>query len=84
MTDLKQHIQLSELNDQKKSVIENMFNDLTFCVVADITNHSYKEKTGYHYFDLAEKSENSNELLAKDCPKIGCFFLNLLMKFTRK
>jgi exodeoxyribonuclease VII large subunit len=60
-----QHIRLSELNKQIQSVIESNFNEFTFWVIADITNHSFKEKTNYHYFDLVEKAENSNELLAK-------------------
>ena len=59
------HIRLSELNKQIQSVIENNFNNLTLWVIADITNHSFKEKTNYHYFDLVEKAENSNELVAK-------------------
>jgi exodeoxyribonuclease VII large subunit len=65
MTEPIQHIRLSELNKQIRSVIENSFNNLTLWVIADITNHSFKEKTNYHYFDLVEKAENSNELVAK-------------------
>lgn len=60
-----QHIKLSTLNKQIQAVIEGQFNNLTFWVIADITNHSYKERTNYHYFDLVEKAENSNELVAK-------------------
>jgi exodeoxyribonuclease VII large subunit len=65
MTEPIQHIRLSELNKQIQSVIEMNFNNLTLWVIADITNHSFKEKTNYHYFDLVEKAENSNELVAK-------------------
>jgi exodeoxyribonuclease VII large subunit len=60
-----QHIRLSELNKQIQAVIESNLNELTLWVIADITNHSFKEKTNYHYFDLVEKSERSNELVAK-------------------
>ena len=60
-----QHIRLSELNKQIQAVIETNFNELQLWVIADITNHSFKEKTNYHYFDLVEKAESSNELLAK-------------------
>ncbi len=60
-----QHIRLSELNKQIEAVIENNFNKLTFWVVADITDHSFKEKTNYHYFAFVEKAEGSNKLLAK-------------------
>jgi exodeoxyribonuclease VII large subunit len=65
LPDTKQHIKLSELNGKIQSVIENNFNNLHLWVIADITNHSFKEKTNYHYFDLVEKSDNSNELVAK-------------------
>jgi len=60
-----QHIKLSELNKQIQSVIESNFSDFKIWVIADITNHSFKEKTNYHYFDLVEKAENSNDLIAK-------------------
>ena len=60
-----QHIRLSELNKQIQAVIESNFNELILWVIADITNHSFKEKTNYHYFDLVEKAESSNELVAK-------------------
>lgn len=65
MPDTIQHIKLSELNKQIQAVIDNQFSELALWVIADITNHSFKEKTSYHYFDLVEKAENSNELLAK-------------------
>jgi exodeoxyribonuclease VII large subunit len=65
LTNSVQHLRLSELNKQIESVVQQNFNDLNLWVIADITNHSFKEKTNYHYFDLVEKSENSNELIAK-------------------
>lgn len=34
-------------------------------MIADVTNHSFKEKTGYHYFDLVEKADGSNSLVTK-------------------
>jgi exodeoxyribonuclease VII large subunit len=65
LPELKAHIRLSELNKQIQAVIESNFNDLTLWVIADVTNHSFKEKTSYHYFDLVEKAKSSNELVAK-------------------
>ena len=65
MTNTAHHLRLSELNQQIESVVENNFIDSNLWVIADITNHSFKEKTNYHYFDLVEKSEKSNELIAK-------------------
>jgi len=60
-----QYIKLSELNKKIQNVIECNFNNLKVWVIADVTNHSYKEKTNYHYFNFVEKDENSNKLLAK-------------------
>lgn len=65
MPETIQHIKLSELNKQIQAVIESNFNELTLWVIADITNHSFKEKTNYHYFDFVEKAEDSNKLVAK-------------------
>jgi exodeoxyribonuclease VII large subunit len=59
------HIKLSDLNKQIEDVITNNFNNLLFWIIADITEHSFKEKTGYHYFHFVEKDINSNKLLAK-------------------
>lgn len=59
------HIKLSELNKNIQKVIESNFNDKTIWIIADITNHSFKEKTNYHYFDFVEKAEDSNKLIAK-------------------
>ncbi len=59
------HIKLSELNKQIEDVITNNFNNLSFWIIADITEHSFEEKTGYHYFHFVEKDINSNKLLAK-------------------
>ncbi|MFT3749113.1 MAG: exodeoxyribonuclease VII large subunit [Agriterribacter sp.] len=65
MTELEQHIKLSDLNKKIQAVIEKDFNELTFWVIADITNHSFKEQTNYHYFEMVEKADNSNQLVAK-------------------
>lgn len=59
------HIKLSDLNKQIEDVITNNFNNLSFWIIADITEHSFEEKTGYHYFHFVEKDINSNKLLAK-------------------
>jgi exodeoxyribonuclease VII large subunit len=65
LTEQIQHIKLSDLNRQIQVTIENKFNNLSLWVIADITNHSFKEKTNYHYFDFVEKAVDSNKLLAK-------------------
>ncbi|WP_373797534.1 exodeoxyribonuclease VII large subunit [Kaistella sp.] len=36
-----------------------------FWIVADITEHSFKQKTGYHYFEFVEKDVRTNLIVAK-------------------
>lgn len=58
-------LRLSDLSRQIQEILKNKFKDLQYWVVADIMNHNFKEKSNYHYFDLVEKAEDSNQLLAK-------------------
>lgn len=77
------YITLSTLTKQVQSVIDGHFNTLTFWVIADITNHSFKEKTNYHYFDLVEKAEGSNELVAKIAGKAWGAGSSKIQEFER-
>ena len=36
-----------------------------FWIIVDITEHSFKEKTGYHYFEFVEKDVRTNLIVAK-------------------
>jgi exodeoxyribonuclease VII large subunit len=63
--DAKKHIKLSELNGIIQDTIKNQFSGITYWVVADVTNHSYKADKRYHNFDLVEKDSNSNNIIAK-------------------
>jgi exodeoxyribonuclease VII large subunit len=65
MSERVNNIRLSELTRQIQDVIDQNFNNINCWVIADITNHSFKEKTNYHYFDFVEKAEDSNKLVAK-------------------
>jgi exodeoxyribonuclease VII large subunit len=58
-------LRLSELASKIQGVLDSSFGDLTFWVVADLTNHSYKPQTNYHYFELVEKDAVSSRILAK-------------------
>lgn len=60
-----QSIRLSELSARVSRVIEAAFSYTFFWVIADVTNHTYKAQKDYHYFELVEKAEGSNALLAK-------------------
>ena len=58
-------IKLSALTRQIHNVVRNTFANARFWVVADISNCSYYEQKGYYYFDLVEKSESGNQLVAR-------------------
>lgn len=58
-------IRLSELSAKVRSVLDGTFRYLTFWVIADVTNHQYKEQKNYHGFELVEKDPNSDGMLAK-------------------
>ena len=58
-------IKLSELTKEIYEVINSHFADKFFWVIAEVTNHRYVSKSGYHYFDLAEKDSNNQAILTK-------------------
>lgn len=60
-----QSIRLSELSAKVTRAIEDAFSYTSFWVIADVTNHTYKAQKDYHYFELVEKAEGSNALLAR-------------------
>lgn len=59
------HLTLSQLNGIIQSKLNEAFFMQHFWIVADITEHSYKEKTGYHYFEFVEKDVRTNLIVAK-------------------
>jgi len=59
------HLRLSELNNRIQTVIKHSFDALTFWVIADITNHTFRAQKNYHYFDLIEKDPHSSDIIAK-------------------
>lgn len=88
--DVKKHIKLSELSGIIQDTIKNQFSTITYWIVADVTNHSFKADKKYHNFDLVEKSSNSNNIIAKISGKawgngsvaISDFEKNTGQKFT--
>lgn len=88
--DVKKHIKLSQLNGIIQDTIKNQFSTITYWVVADVTNHSFKADKKYHNFDLVEKDSNSNNIIAKISGKawgngsmaISDFEKNTGQKFT--
>lgn len=57
------HLTLSQLNDIIQSKLNEAFFMQHFWIVAHITEHSFKQKTGYHYFELVEKDLRTNACL---------------------
>lgn len=58
-------IRLSELTNQIRQAIDGIFGNRSFWVIADITSHTYKEQSNYHYFELVEKDKTSAKILTK-------------------
>lgn len=59
------HITLSHLNGIIQDTLSNTFQGKYYWIVADVTEHSYKEATGFHYFEFVEKNPQSNVIVAK-------------------
>ena len=57
-------LSLSDLTGAIESLFEQAFEDRTFWIVADVTDHSFYASKGHRYFTLVEKSEYSNEIVA--------------------
>lgn len=62
-------IRLSELSSRVNAVIRKAFQATSFWVIADVTNHTHKQSSNYHYFELVEKDTNANVILAKFAAK---------------
>jgi exodeoxyribonuclease VII large subunit len=58
-------LRLSELSARIGDTIRNAFQHTSFWVVADVTSHTFKASSSYHYFELVEKDTGSNNLLAR-------------------
>src|SRR6202012_5253392 len=62
---VRTHLRLSQLTASISATVSKAFAQQRFWVVADVTSHTFKADTGYHYFDLVEKDPDSNRLIAK-------------------
>jgi len=58
-------IRLSQLTGTIATAIEDAFKDMRFWVIAEVTNHSYRQEKGYHNFELVEKDPGSSSVIAK-------------------
>ncbi len=65
ISSVKTQLRLSQLTTTVAATVNKAFAQLTYWVIADVTSHTFKTDSDYHYFDLVEKDPNSNRLIAK-------------------
>ena len=58
-------LRLSELAAAVSAALAKAFSRQQFWVVADVTNHTFKAESNYHYFELVEKDPHTHGLIAK-------------------
>jgi exodeoxyribonuclease VII large subunit len=58
-------VKLSELAKEIAGVINQHFSERFYWVIAEITNHKFIGRSGYHYFDLSEKHGNSQSAITR-------------------
>lgn len=58
-------VKLSELTKEIAGVINQHFSSRFYWVIAEITNHKFIPKSGYHYFDLSEKHGTGTSAVTK-------------------
>jgi exodeoxyribonuclease VII large subunit len=58
-------IRLSQLTHVIDETLSQVFEKARFWVIADVTNHSFRQEKNYHSFDLVEKDPDSNNIIAK-------------------
>lgn len=78
------YIRLSELSTKITNVIQSAFKIQTFWIVADVTNHTFRAQSHYHYFDLVEKDPNSNNIIAKISGKAWGMASTYIKNFEEK
>lgn len=60
-----QYIRLSQLTRDVQATIKEAFASRLFWVIADVSEHSYYPANHRHYFELVEKEEDTDGIVAK-------------------
>jgi len=60
-----QPIRLSQLTASIDATLANAFRKMSFWIIADVTNHTFRSEKNHHNFDLVEKDPYSNAMIAK-------------------
>ena len=58
-------IRLSQLTALIQQTLEHAFANRRYWVVADVSSHTFKETSNYHYFELVEKAPERGDIRAK-------------------
>ena len=58
-------LKLSDLTQKLQRTIESAFGKSMFWIVADVSSHTFKSETNFHYFELVEKDAQSSRIVAK-------------------
>ena len=58
-------LKLSDLTRKLKQTIDSAFGMARFWIIADISSHTFKPDTNFHYFELVEKDTQSSRIVAK-------------------
>lgn len=58
-------LKISELTQKIQKLVNGAFGGGSYWVLGEITNHSYQQNRGYHYFDMVEKEEAGISLKAR-------------------
>ena len=59
------HIRLSQLSHDIHAALKDAFAFRLYWVIAEISDHRYREDSAIHFFDLVEKDESSGNMLAR-------------------
>lgn len=57
-------IRLSALSLHIKQTLDKAYAQLNFWVMADVSNHTFKPQSSYHFFSLVEKDQTTNNIIA--------------------
>ncbi|MBG6233933.1 exodeoxyribonuclease VII large subunit [Pedobacter sp. CAN_A7] len=58
-------LRLSDLTRKLQQTIDSVFGMAKFWIIADISSHTFKPDTNFHYFELVEKDTQSSRIVAK-------------------
>lgn len=78
------YIRLSELAAIVGQVLDTRFRQTAYWVLAEVSGHQYKQQKNYHSFELVEKKEEADGLLAKFSAKAWGAGAASIQEFEKK